>query len=136
MSHRHTAWLAGNLGDLLKLTYTDSDGKQQRVVRGQTGLAALMVFADRANEYTGQAWPSTRSLARDLQVDRANLRPVMEGLVAGGLLVDTGEREGQATVYRVFPDQVTLRSTKTPTPLSGGPSTPTTSGSGGARTPT
>lgn len=112
MSRAHLDYMTANLGALLRMTYTDSDGTKQDVLRGRTGQAVLHLYADRANKYTGRAWPSLRTLADELNLDRSNVGKVVKALVAGGLLLDTGDREGQAIVYLVFPGQVTLETRK------------------------
>jgi len=131
MSHQHSAWVADHVGELLQMTYTDSSGKEQAVVRGQYGLAALVVFAGRAGESDGEAFPSVRGIARDLKVDPKNMRQAVEALVAGGLLVDTGRTRGQATVFQVLPGLVTLKKPKNTTPTGGGSETTTPAVSGG-----
>ena len=108
MSRAHLDHMTATLGDLLAMTYTDSKGKKQHVLRGRTGQAVLHKYADRANKYTGRAWPSIRTLADELNLDPSNVQKAVEALKAGGLLSETGDREGQAKVYLVFPGQVTL----------------------------
>lgn len=131
MSRAHMDYLTANMGDLLKMTYTDNKGKQQHVLRGRTGLAILHKYADRANKYSGRAWPSRSTLADELNEDRKNVTLAVAGLVAGGLLRDTGDREGQAIVYDVFPGQVTLER-RANGGASGGADTTSHSASGGA----
>lgn len=108
MSRAHLDHMTATLGDLLAMTYTDSKGKKQHVLRGRTGQAVLHKYADRANKHTGRAWPSIRTLADELNLDPSNVHQAVAALVAGGLLSDTGDREGQSKVYLVFPGQVTL----------------------------
>lgn len=112
MSRAHLDHMTATLGDLLAMTYTDRNGTKQDVLKGRTGQAVLHLYADRANKYTGRAWPSLRTLADELNLDRSNVQKAVAALVAGGLLSDTGDREGQAKVYLVFPGQVTLETRK------------------------
>lgn len=88
MSRKAQDWLTENLPEVMRWTYTESNGKSRGI--GQDGLALLLYWCDRVNT-KGTFFMQQRVMAEDTGLSLGAVKRLMKGLQDTGAITPTGE---------------------------------------------